>query len=65
MIVDDIDWECEVHHFYSEENKGMHYIAMTAFKKTFEIVDRLIFLEAQNRLGNVFVKFLQIKCINA
>ncbi|WP_395046121.1 hypothetical protein [Flavobacterium sp.] len=45
VIVDDIDWECEVHHFYSEENKGMHYIAMTAFKKTFEIVDRLIFLE--------------------
>jgi len=45
QIVEDINWECEVHYKYANKNKGMHYIGMNAFKWAFEHVDRLIFLE--------------------
>jgi hypothetical protein len=44
-IVDNIDWDCEVHRYYAEENLGIMVNANLAKKKAFKLVDRLIFLE--------------------
>lgn len=45
QIVEDIDWECKVYKYYSNENKGMYITLYDSLKKAFDIVDRLIFLE--------------------
>jgi hypothetical protein len=44
-IVLEIDWECEVHHKYSEVNQGMYVTCYEGLKWAFDQVDRLIFLE--------------------
>ncbi|MDY2630698.1 MAG: hypothetical protein SOV85_05010 [Clostridium sp.] len=44
-ILEDIDWECEVHRLYSNVNLGILENTMANFKKAFSLVDRLIFLE--------------------
>lgn len=45
QIVENIDWECDVHRYYQTENKGILYNGNYACRNAFEIVDRLIFLE--------------------
>ena len=44
-IVDDIDWECEVHRNYSEKNLGCGIRPFSAITWAFSFVDRLIILE--------------------
>jgi hypothetical protein len=58
-IVEDIDWECEVFHQYSEINKGMYVTAYNAFKWAFSLVDRLIFLEDDIVPNLSFFKFCE------
>lgn len=45
QIVDDIDWDCEVHKIYFEKNQGMYATGRKACDYVFEREDRLIFLE--------------------
>lgn len=44
-IVEDIDWDCEVHRIYFNENQGMYETFRKAMDYVFERVDRCIFLE--------------------
>jgi len=44
-IVEDIDWECEVHKLYMDENQGMYAMFTKGFDFVFDKVDRCIFLE--------------------
>ena len=44
-VVEDIDWECEVHRNYSEENLGCGMRMYSGISWAFEYVDRLIILE--------------------
>lgn len=45
QIVDDIDWECEVHKFYQEKNVGVDPSEFIAIKWVFENEEMAIFLE--------------------
>ncbi|MEE1082577.1 MAG: hypothetical protein UH850_02370 [Paludibacteraceae bacterium] len=40
-----VDWECEVHKYYNDKNKGLFITYFENMKKVFEIVDRCIFME--------------------
>ena len=44
-IAEDIDWDCEVHHNYANENMGCGMRPQTAITWAFETVDRLVVLE--------------------
>lgn len=44
-IVEDIDWDCEVHRIYFNENQGMYSTFKQAMDYVFERVDRCVFLE--------------------
>jgi len=44
-ILENIDWKCDVHRYYSELNRGILINATEGFEKAFSLVDRLIFLE--------------------
>lgn len=44
-IVENIDWDCEVHHRYSEKNLGCGMNMYSGIKWAFETVDRLMILE--------------------
>lgn len=44
-IGEQVDWPCEVHRFYAEENLGCAHRISSAISKAFETVDRLIVLE--------------------
>ena len=44
-ILEDIDWDCEIHRYYSNVNLGILDNLMINLKKAFSLVDRLIFLE--------------------
>ena len=44
-IAEDIDWECEVHTYYSEKNLTCDHAEYTAISWAFKYVDRLIILE--------------------
>lgn len=44
-IVEDIDWECSVYQFYSDENHGLYSMVREAFDWIFYYEDRCIFLE--------------------
>lgn len=44
-IVENIDWECDVHRYYSVINKGMYKTLYDSLGQVFNIVDRLIILE--------------------
>ena len=45
QIAEDIDWECEVHQNYAEDNMGCGMRPQTAISWAFESVDSLIILE--------------------
>ena len=44
-VLDNIDWECEIHTDYSSENLGCGRRIYTGLTKCFKLVDRLIILE--------------------
>lgn len=44
-IVENIDWDCEVHRIYFDKNQGMYATFKSAMDYVFERVDRCIFLE--------------------
>lgn len=44
-IVENVDWDCEVHRNYSEENMGCDHREFTGIDWCFQYVDRLIILE--------------------
>jgi hypothetical protein len=56
-IVDDIDWECEVHRLYFEKNQGMYHKDKIAREYIFSRVDRCIFLEDDILVSVSFFRF--------
>lgn len=56
-IVEDIDWECEVHKNYSDRNLSCDEREFTAISWCFETVDRLIILEDDCRPSDSFYPF--------
>jgi hypothetical protein len=58
-IVNEIDWDCKVHHQYSDINRGMYVTGYNAFKWAFTLVDRLIFLEDDIVPNQSFFKFCE------
>lgn len=44
-VVSNIDWDCDVHRLYYDENLGMYESGIRARKYIFNRVDRCIFLE--------------------
>lgn len=58
-IVDDIDWECDVYHRYSDVNSGMYVTLYDAFKWVFSFVDRIIFLEDDVVPNQSFYRFCE------
>jgi hypothetical protein len=44
-ILSGVDWECDVHHIYFDENMGILEAAHRALRFAFNLVDELIFLE--------------------
>jgi hypothetical protein len=44
-IVEEIDWECSVYHYYHYENQGLYNMVREALDWVFTYVDRCIFLE--------------------
>lgn len=56
-IVENIDWECEVYRYYSDENKGLFRTYFEAMDQVFEIVDRCIFLEDDLVVSESFFRF--------
>ena len=56
-IAEDIDWECEVHTYYSEKNLGCDPAEYTAISWAFESVDRLIILEDDDVPSQSFFPF--------
>lgn len=56
-IVEDIDWDCEVHRLYYESNNGMYNMMYLTGKYIFERVDRCIMLEDDNIPSISFFKY--------
>lgn len=56
-IAEDIDWECEVHRFYQEENKGCDPSEFIAIKWAFSVVDACIVLEDDDVPSQSFFPF--------
>lgn len=54
-----VDWECEVESFFSEENLGCGKRIITGLSSCFEKVDRLIILEDDCVPSQSFFKFCQ------
>lgn len=44
-VVEDVDWECEVHRIYAEENLGLKSRVASGLDEVFRIVDAAIILE--------------------
>lgn len=44
-ILETIDWDCDVHRYYAENNRGILLNSYEGQKRAFQIVDRLICLE--------------------
>jgi len=56
-IVENIDWKCDVHKLFFEENNGMYNTFRLALDFVFSKVDRCIFLEDDVVPSNSFYKF--------
>lgn len=56
-ITEDIDWECEVHKFYQEENKGCDPSEFIAIKWAFSQVEECIVLEDDDVPSQSFFPF--------
>lgn len=58
-IVEEIDWDCEVHKLYTSENRGMYTTGLSAKKYIFKHVDRCIFLEDDVLVSTSFFRFCE------
>jgi hypothetical protein len=58
-IVEDIDWDCEVHKLYQEKNYGCDPSEFIAIKWIFEEVDRAIILEDDDVPSQSFFPFCE------
>lgn len=58
-IVEDIDWPCEVHKYYSEENLGCGAGPKTAISWAFNHVDNLVILEDDCVPADSFFPFMK------
>lgn len=56
-IAEDIDWDCEVHRLYQEENKGCDPSEFIAIKWAFSIVEECIVLEDDDVPSQSFFPF--------
>lgn len=56
-IAEDIDWECEVHRLYQEENKGCDPSEFIAIKWAFSFVDACVVLEDDDVPAQSFFPF--------
>lgn len=56
-IADNIDWNCEVYHFYNDKNKGLFKTYFDSMTEVFKIVDRCIFLEDDLVVSKSFFKY--------
>lgn len=56
-VVENIEWECEVYRYYSDENKGLFRTYFDAMDQVFQIVDRCIFLEDDLVVSESFFEF--------
>jgi hypothetical protein len=56
-IVEDIDWDCEVHTLYNEKNIGCDPSIYYAYKWAFSKVDKCIFLEDDQVPNQSYFKF--------
>jgi hypothetical protein len=56
-IAEDIDWDCEVHRFYQEQNVGCDPSEFISIKWMFEHVDRGIILEDDDVPSQSFFRF--------
>jgi hypothetical protein len=59
-IVDDINWDCEVHKIYCEENNGLFKMFKKMSDYVFSKVDRYIFLEDDVVPSVSFFKYCQV-----
>ena len=58
-IVENIDWECEVHKNYSEENLGCGRRVSSGISWVFESVDRAVILEDDCIIEPTFINFCE------
>lgn len=58
-VVSEIDWECEVHTRYSEENQGCGKGPANAISWAFTFTDRLVILEDDCVVDDTFFPFMQ------
>lgn len=58
-ILENIDWECQVHRYYSEVNKGILRNDEEGIKSAFKLVDRLICVEDDMLCSESFFWFCQ------
>ena len=56
-IVENIDWQCEVHKLYMETNQGMYAMIKKQYDYVFSYEDRCIFLEDDALVSVSFIKF--------
>ena len=59
-VVENIDWDCEVYRFYSDENKGLFRTYFDSMDQVFKIVDRCIFLEDDLVVSESFFEFCRV-----
>lgn len=56
-IVEDVDWDCEVHKIYSDENLGCGYRIYSGVSEAFKHVDRLVIIEDDIVIGEDMLPF--------
>lgn len=57
QIADNIDWNCEIHRYYNERNKGLFHTYFDSMSEVFKIVDRCIFLEDDIVVSRSFFRY--------
>jgi len=56
-IVENIDWECDIHKYYSDKNLGCGMRVYSGISKAFEVVDRLCIIEDDCVPSSDFFRF--------
>ena len=56
-IVENVDWDCEVHKIYSDINLGCGYRIYSGITEAFKIVDRLVIVEDDIVIGDDMLPF--------
>lgn len=58
-ILENVDWDCQVHRYYAETNRGILQNGDEAIRKAFQLYDKLIFLEDDMLCSESFFWFCQ------